>query len=90
MTARVVGAVARAESEHKSERIRRQREQVPAAGQYHGGHRSYGYTSDGVHIHEDAAARIREAAARVLAGESVRSIAKDWNARGVPSPFAEC
>jgi hypothetical protein len=32
MTARVVSAVARADSEHKSERIRRQREQAAAAG----------------------------------------------------------
>jgi len=32
------------------------------------------------------AARIREAAERVLAGESARLIAKDWNEREVPTP----
>jgi site-specific DNA recombinase len=85
MTARVVGAVARAESEHKSERIKRQREQAASRGEYHGGGRAYGYESDGVTIVPDEAAMIREAAQRVFAGESIRSIAIDWNSRQVPT-----
>jgi len=85
MTARVVGAVARAESEHKSERIRRQREQAAAAGQFHGGRRAYGYASDGTTVVEAEAAVIREAVARVLAGESLRAIALDWNRRDIPT-----
>jgi site-specific DNA recombinase len=75
MTARVVGAVARAESEHKSERIRRQREQAAAAGRFHGGRRSFGYEADGVTVVEAEAVLIREAASRFLAGESLRAIA---------------
>ncbi len=39
MVARVVGAVARHESEQKSERIRRQREQMALDGRPHGGRR---------------------------------------------------
>jgi DNA invertase Pin-like site-specific DNA recombinase len=85
MTARVVGAVARAESEHKSERIKRQREQAASRGQYHGGRRSYGYAPDGMTVVSEEADHIREAAQRVLAGESIRSIATDWNQRNIPS-----
>jgi hypothetical protein len=86
MTARVVGAVARHESEQKSDRIRRQREQAAAQGRFQGGFRAYGYDADGVTVRAEEAAMIREAAERVLAGESVRRVAIDWNERGVPSP----
>ncbi|HXY94101.1 MAG TPA: recombinase family protein, partial [Acidimicrobiia bacterium] len=85
LTARVVGAVARGESEHKSARIRRQREQAAAAGKYHGGRRAYGYERDGVTIVAAEADRIREAMQRVFAGEGLRSIATDWNQRHVPT-----
>jgi DNA invertase Pin-like site-specific DNA recombinase len=85
MTARVVGAVARAESEHKSDRIRRQREQAAAEGRFHGGRRPYGYESDGTTVRSEEAAMICEAAKRVLAGESVRRVAFDWNDREIPS-----
>ena len=85
MTARVVGAVARAESEHKSERIRRQREQAAAAGRFHGGRRAYGYELDGVTVVESEAVLIREAVARVLGGESLRGIARNWNEREILS-----
>ena len=85
MTARVVGAVAGAESEHKSERIRRQREQAAAAGRFHGGRRSFGYEADGVTVVEAEAVLIREAAGRFLAGESLREIATDFNEREIPT-----
>jgi DNA invertase Pin-like site-specific DNA recombinase len=86
MTARVVGAVARHESEQKSERVRRQREQAASAGRPHGGgRRAFGYTSDGAGLVEAEAALVREGADRALAGESLRSIARDWNARGLRS-----
>jgi DNA invertase Pin-like site-specific DNA recombinase len=84
MTARVVGAVARHESEQKSERIRRQREQAAASGRPHGGgRRAFGYDPTGAHVVESEAAVIREAATRLLAGKSLRTIARDLNARGV-------
>jgi DNA invertase Pin-like site-specific DNA recombinase len=86
MTARVVGAVARHESEQKSERVRRQREQAASAGRPHGGgRRAFGYTPDGANLIEVEAALVREAVDRALAGESLRSIARDWNARGLRS-----
>jgi site-specific DNA recombinase len=82
MSARVVGAVARHESEHKSERIRRQRDQAATEGRAHGGRRPFGYEADRSTLRPAEAALVREAAERFLAGESLRAIATDWNARG--------
>ncbi|MCO8127244.1 recombinase family protein [Acidimicrobiia bacterium EGI L10123] len=47
--------------------------------------RGYGYERDCVSLIDDEAARIKEAASRVLDGESVYSVAQDWNRQGVPS-----
>lgn len=85
MTARVVGAVARHESEHKSERLKRQREQAALAGEPHGGQRSFGYKKGGWEIEPAEALLVREAVDRFLAGDSLRAIAADWNARGIRS-----
>lgn len=86
MTARIHGAVARHESEHKSERIRRKHLELAQAGKVPGGgRRPFGYESDRVTIREDEADLIRDAAARALAGESLRSVVADWNERGIPT-----
>ncbi|MDE3103520.1 MAG: recombinase family protein, partial [Chloroflexota bacterium] len=51
MTARVVGAVARHESEHKSERIRRKHEELAKGGAIsRGGDRAFGYDHDRVTV----------------------------------------
>lgn len=84
MVARMLGAAARHESEQKSERIRREREQRALAGKWNGGSRSYGYGADGEIVPEEAAI-IRELAARVLAGESLRSLVYDLDRRAVPT-----
>jgi DNA invertase Pin-like site-specific DNA recombinase len=55
MTARVVGAVARHESEQKSERIKRQREQAALHGRPAGGRRPFGYEPDGMEIRRSEA-----------------------------------
>jgi DNA invertase Pin-like site-specific DNA recombinase len=84
MTARVVGAVARFESEHKSERISRKHLELAEAGDGRGGgSRPFGFNGDRVTINDPEAELIREAAARILAGDRVRGIATDWNRRGV-------
>lgn len=85
MVARQLGAVARYESEHKSDRIKRKLAENAAAGKHHGGSRPYGWNDDRVTPRESEAAVIREAAERVLAGDSVRAIVADLNARGVPT-----
>lgn len=85
MTARVVGAVARHESEQKSERIRRQREQMALAGRSHGGRRAYGYQPGGHDIDPAEAAVVREIVDQVLAGASLRMVARNLNSRGLPT-----
>jgi DNA invertase Pin-like site-specific DNA recombinase len=47
--------------------------------------RGYGYERDCVTVIEDEAAYVREAAERVLDGESIYSVVQDWNRRGVPT-----
>lgn len=81
--AKIVGVLAETEVAKMSKRVRRAHAAKAAAGQFHGGRRRFGYTADMSAIDEAEAAEIRDAAARVLAGESLRSIAADWNARGV-------
>jgi len=82
--ARTLGAWARFESEHKSERLRRKHLEVAQAGGVGGGgERPFGYDKDGLRIREDEAAELRWAVDQVLAGRSVRSILMDWYRRGV-------
>jgi len=86
MIARTLGAAARHEAEHKAERQRRERRQQAQAGKPHSsGTRGYGYAADKVTIVDEEAAIVRETVTRVLAGESMGSIARDLNARQVPT-----
>jgi len=95
MMARTFGLIARYESEHRSERVRSKHEQIAAKGGWSGGGlRPYGYDrpqrdEDGGRtpwrVRENEAETIREAARRVLAGESVRSVAADFRRRGIPT-----
>lgn len=84
MLARILGSVSRQESEHKSERQRRANIQRAEAGGWWSSHRVFGYTTDGK-LHDVEAAMIRQAAADVLAGMSLRAVVKGWNASGVKS-----
>jgi DNA invertase Pin-like site-specific DNA recombinase len=86
MTARVVGAVARGESEHKSARLRRKHQELAEGGHNAGGGtRPFGFEADRVTINKTEAKLIREAAAEVLAGGTIRSITSRWTADGVPT-----
>lgn len=86
MAARVYGAVARHESEHKAERIRRKARELAEAGKLGGGGtRPYGYLIDRRTVRDDEAALIRDLARRVLAGEPLRAIVRDLNERRVPT-----
>jgi len=73
--ARIMGAVARQESEKKSERLRRQRDQAARQGRPNGGRRAFGYERDGMTVRPAEAERVREAAGLVWNGASLRSIA---------------
>jgi DNA invertase Pin-like site-specific DNA recombinase len=84
LTARIVGSVARKESEDKSRRLRRKHLELAEAGKVPGGgRRPFGYEADRVTVRDDEASLVADAAARVLAGESVRSITLDWSSRGI-------
>jgi len=88
MTARVVGAVARHESEHKSERLRAKHVELAEAGKVSGGgHRPFGYEEDRVTVRESEAAVLVEVVGRVVRGHSLRSIVTWMAAEGVPSPL---
>ena len=84
--ARILGAVAKKESDDKSSRIRRKHEELALKGKVSGGgSRPYGYEADKLTVRPAEAAIIKECAQRLLAGEPVRSITRDLNERGVPS-----
>jgi site-specific DNA recombinase len=86
LTARMLGGLARYESDHKSERIRRKHQEIAAHGRVSGGgSRPYGYEADKVTVRPSEAAVVRECAQRLLAGEPVRSIARELNERGITS-----
>jgi DNA invertase Pin-like site-specific DNA recombinase len=84
--ARILGAVAKKESDDKSRRIRRKALEIAEQGGVSGGgSRPYGYELDKVTVRPAEAAVVVECAQRLLAGEPVRSIAADLNERGVPA-----
>ena len=89
----MLGQVARYESAHRSERILAAKDANAAAGRWGGGTRPYGYrqhaAGEGLTIDTAEAAAVREACARVVAGERVGTVAKDFNARGIPPMTAK-
>jgi DNA invertase Pin-like site-specific DNA recombinase len=82
--ARIVGAIARKDSDDNSLRGKRKAAELAAAGKVAGGgSRPFGYESDQIALIPTEAAVIREMAQRVLAGDSLRSVAADLNGRGI-------
>ena len=83
--ARTLGAWARFEVEHKSERTRRAQRQAAEAGRWLGGRPPFGWDLrvDGSVIVDRREARRCRAADRLLAGASLGSLVDDLNARGV-------
>jgi len=84
--ARVMVAVGNKASRDTARRVSRSHEHLAELGRPGGGGiRAYGYERDGVTIREDEAAIIREMAQTVLDGGSISGIARDLQARGVPT-----
>jgi hypothetical protein len=78
--------MARMESQNIALRLRSRLAEKRDAGEPHtGGYRSYGYRADFVTVDQDEAEVIREAAARLLAGEALREVTRDLNRRGLLS-----
>lgn len=86
LKARILGAVARNQSDAASRRIQRKAQEIAQAGKPSGGGcRPFGFEDDRVTIRESEAAILRDLAGRLLAGESLRGLCNDLNARGVPT-----
>lgn len=76
MIAGMLGVTARFESEHKAERVKRKMQQNAEQGLPHGGNtRPFGYADDRVTVIKSEAVIIRALVKRLLAGESLRSLA---------------
>ena len=94
LTARIKGSVGKHESEQLARRVRRKMAERAEAGQPHG-RIAYGWTREQTYdshgrrtgsrdvLHPEQAQVIRDATRAVLAGESLRSIVTDLNARGL-------
>jgi site-specific DNA recombinase len=80
--ARIKGAVARAESERKSARQKRQGLQAAQLGKPKAGPRPFGYEPDMVSIRQDEARTLRSAYMSLLAGGTLVGIGRDLYAAG--------
>ncbi|WP_430868221.1 recombinase family protein [Demequina aurantiaca] len=82
--ARLMANVAAHESQVKSERIKRKFLQVAETGAPYmgGGHRPFGFNEDRVTHFEAEAEVLRDAAERVLSGESLNAVARSIDERG--------
>lgn len=84
MVARIIGATAQGEVEHKAERQRAANRRAAEAGRLSGrGRRAFGYAPDRSEVVEAEAEVVREVADRLLAGESQTSVCRDLNERGI-------
>lgn len=81
-------AMAKQESANTSLRVKRAQLDAARRGRpKSGGRRLFGYEKGRHAIIEPEAALVREAVERVILGQSLRSIATDWHARGVLTSF---
>lgn len=84
---RMTIAWAKLETETMSLRLRRKARDIAESGRANGGGvRPFGLTPGARAIVPEEAALVRDAAARLLAGESLYAIAMAWNAAGVRTP----
>ena len=92
MVARILGSTARGEVERMAERIKAGKGDAASRGAWQGGQRVYGYEQvplasrvpggSALRVVPEEAELVREASRRVIAGESLRAIARDLNASG--------
>jgi site-specific DNA recombinase len=81
---RQLGIIARYESEHRAERLKLKHEELARSGKPHGGgHRLFGLDATRQRLIPEEADVAREAAARLLRGQSVRSVVAWMNSTGV-------
>lgn len=87
MVARILGSVARQDSEHMSERRVRFNIQKAEQGKWATVNRVFGYTMTGEPLEPEASA-VRAAVADVLNGKSIRKVAMEWNSAGLKTTLA--
>jgi len=84
---RMLGSIARYESEHRAERLRLKFQEQASAGRPKGGGlRPFGFEADKLTVNEAEAALLRQAAERLLAGDGPYAVLRDWQARGIVTP----
>lgn len=83
LLARVKGAIDFAEVAKIRRRVKRKMLERAEQGLPQSGYAGFGYEADKVTVIPAEAALVKDAVARVLAGESLASIAADWNDRKV-------
>jgi site-specific DNA recombinase len=84
---RIINGFAEHESGVKSERVARKMKEKAERGDPHaGGKRTFGFTADGKTLQEQEACLLRQAAQRILAGETLTAVLTDWTRQGVPTP----
>lgn len=84
--ARTLGAWARFESEHKSDRIKRKKLQLAKDGRFVGGPVPYGYTKlpdKTLVLHPEESKDVAKVFSRFLNGASIDSMVRDFNSRGL-------
>jgi site-specific DNA recombinase len=86
LMARIKGDFAAEETRKMSKRIRRKHLELAEAGKVSGGgHRPFGFETDRITHRADEVELLRDAAARILAGDSLYAIVGDWTRQGVPT-----
>ena len=83
---RMLGSIARYESEHRAERVASHHDQLAQEGRWHGGRRPFGYRyvdGGGIELDEREAAAIRQARVRILDGATLSAVVRDWRAAGL-------
>jgi hypothetical protein len=87
--ARIMGSVAKHEMEHKSERQRRAGLQKAQQGLPTGGPRPFGFKAGGIKLDATEARAIRNSYKALLAGTSLRELARDLNRREISTSLGK-
>jgi site-specific DNA recombinase len=83
---RMLGSIARYESEHRAERVMEHHNQLAQDGRWHGGRRPFGYRyvdGGGIELDEREAAALREARKRILDGATLSAVVREWCEAGL-------
>jgi site-specific DNA recombinase len=83
---RMLGSIARYESEHRAERVMAHHDELAQEGRWHGGRRPFGYRyleGGGIELDEREATAIRDARKRIVDGGTLSAVTREWRAAGL-------